>query len=80
MDALHPELDHGISIDELNRQPRKRWATPHRHATDDEMMAGVLRIVASVSADGCDGHLGAYVWGTGTYPGEQPATPPLALR
>ena len=37
-------------------------------ATDDELLAGVLRIVASVSAAGCDGHLGAFVWGTGSYP------------
>ena len=67
MDALHPELDHGVSIKELNRQAEALGNTAST-STDDEMMVGVLRIVASVSADGCDGHLGAYVWGTGTYP------------
>ena len=37
-------------------------------ATDDELLVGVLRIVAMVSASGCDAHTGAYVWGSGTYP------------
>ncbi len=37
-------------------------------ATDDELMAGVLRIVALVSAGGRDSHTGAYVWGYGTFP------------
>src|SRR6185503_9929762 len=39
-------------------------------ATDEELLDGVLRIVAMVSADGCDAHTGAFVWGTGTYPVE----------
>ena len=37
-------------------------------ATDDELMAGVLRVVAMVSSAGRDAHTGAYVWGSGTYP------------
>jgi hypothetical protein len=37
-------------------------------ATDDELMVGVLRIVAMVSAAGCDAHTGAFIWGSGTYP------------
>ena len=37
-------------------------------ASDDELLVGVMRIVAMVSAHGCDGHLGAFVWGTGSYP------------
>jgi hypothetical protein len=36
--------------------------------TDDELMVGVLRIGALVSAGGCDGHTGGFPWGTGTYP------------
>jgi hypothetical protein len=36
-------------------------------STDDQMLVGVMRIVAMVSADGCDAHTGAYVWGGGTY-------------
>ena len=38
-------------------------------------MAGVLRVVALVSAAGRDAHTGAYVWGSGTY-----ATHTLPLR
>ncbi len=37
-------------------------------ATDDELMVGVLGIVAMVSANGCDAHTGAYIWGSGEYP------------
>jgi hypothetical protein len=33
-------------------------------------MVGVLRIVAMVSAQGCDAHTGAFIWGTGRYPVE----------
>ena len=36
--------------------------------TDDQLLAGVARIAALVSADGCDGHTGLFMWGTGTYP------------
>jgi hypothetical protein len=36
--------------------------------TDDEIMVDVLKVVAMVSAKGCDGHTGAFIWGTGTYP------------
>jgi hypothetical protein len=32
--------------------------------TDDEVMVGMLRIVAQVSAAGRDGHTGAFIWGT----------------
>ena len=67
MDAFHPQLDHGISIAELDEAVAD-LSTAIPNLTDDELLAGVMRIVASVSADGCDGHLGAYVWGTGSYP------------
>lgn len=33
-------------------------------ATDDEVMVGLLRIVAQLSASGRDGHTGAFIWGT----------------
>ena len=36
--------------------------------TDDELMVGVLRIAALISRNACDGHTGAFIWGTGTYP------------
>lgn len=38
--------------------------------TDDELMVGVARIAALVSAKGGDGHTGLFVWGTGSYPVE----------
>ena len=38
------------------------------NATDDELMTGVLRVVALVSASGRDSHTGTYVWGSGTFP------------
>ena len=44
-------------------------------ASDDELMTGVMRVVAMVSAAGHDAHTGAYVWGAGTY-----ATHTLPLR
>lgn len=67
MDDLHPQLDHGVSIDELNSAVSDLSAQVTT-LTDDELMVGVLRIVAMVSAEGCDAHTGAYVWGNGEYP------------
>jgi hypothetical protein len=69
MDRLHPNLTHDTSRQELDRAVTDLIATIPS-ATDDELMAGVLRIVAMVSAKGCDAHTGAFVWGTGTYPVE----------
>ncbi len=64
--SLHPDPFRATSettmtaaVDAL----RARIAT----ATDDELMTGVQRIVALVSAAGRDGHTGVFVWGTGTY-------------
>ena len=31
-------------------------------------MVGLLRVLAKVSAKGRDGHTGAFIWGTGSYP------------
>ncbi|MFZ1287933.1 MAG: hypothetical protein WAR57_12950 [Candidatus Phosphoribacter sp.] len=67
MAAIHPDLFHGVpettlqaAVDELSgRVPL---------AADDELMVGVLRIVALVGAAGCEGHTGVFVWGAGTYP------------
>jgi hypothetical protein len=66
MDAFHPQLDHGVSSDALEAAVDELSALVPE-LTDDELMVGVLRIVAMVSADGCDGHTGAFVWGNGTY-------------
>lgn len=67
MAAIHPNLFHGTSRTDLEARVAALWARVPT-ATDDELMVGVLRIVALVSAAGCDGHTGAFVWGTGTYP------------
>jgi len=69
MDRIHPDLTHGTSREALDRAVADLIATIPS-ATDDELMVGVLRIVAMVSARGCDAHTGAFVWGTGTYPVE----------
>lgn len=67
MAAIHPDLTHGVSRADLDAAAAALTATIDT-ATDDELMVGVLRIVAMVSAAGCDAHTGAYIWGSGTYP------------
>lgn len=67
MAAIHPNLTHGVSRAALDSAVTALSATVDT-ATDDELMVGVLRIVAMVSAAGCDAHTGAYIWGTGSYP------------
>lgn len=67
MERLHADLFHGVSKEALEDAVRSLSGTVPT-ASDDELLAGVLRIVAMVSAGGCDGHTGAFVWGTGSYP------------
>ena len=67
MDAIHPNLTHGTSRDQLDAAAADLLAKVST-ATDDELMVGVLRIVAMVSYAGCDAHTGAFIWGTSTYP------------
>jgi hypothetical protein len=67
MNRIHPNLTHGVTLDALNGAVDALSATVAT-STDDELMVGVLRIVARVSANGCDGHTGAFIWGTGSYP------------
>lgn len=67
MAAIHPNLTHGTTRAALDAAAAALAATIGT-ATDDQLMVGVLRIVAMVSAAGCDAHTGAYVWGSGTYP------------
>jgi hypothetical protein len=69
MDRIHPDLEHDVSREALDAAVDDLIATIP-DATDDELMAGVLGIVAMVSKKGCDAHTGAFVWGTGTYPVE----------
>jgi hypothetical protein len=67
MDALHPDLEHGVSLEALNAAVDELSAGVEE-ASDDELMVGVARIAAMVSAEGRDAHTGLYVWGAGTYP------------
>ena len=67
MDEIHPDLGHGTPVAALDAAVEALIGTVPA-ATDDELMVGVLRIVAMVSAAGRDGHTGAFIWGTGTYP------------
>jgi hypothetical protein len=67
MDRIHPNLTHGTSLEELNGAVAALSAEVET-ASDDELMVGVLKVAAMVSADGCDGHTGAFIWGTGSYP------------
>ena len=67
MDRLHPDLTHDVALEALSSAVDD-LAAEVPNATDDEVMVGVLEIVAMVSAAGCDAHTGAFIWGTGTYP------------
>ena len=66
MARLHPALDHGVSRGELDAAAAKLAASAPA-LTDDQLLVGVMKIVAMVSAGGCDAHTGAYVWGGGMY-------------
>lgn len=67
MARIHPKVDHGTPIADLHAAVAGLEAHVPT-ATDDEVMVGLLRIVAMVSAGGCDAHTGAYIWGAGSYP------------
>jgi hypothetical protein len=67
MDAIHPDLYHSTPKSELEPDVK---ALEQSVATSkqDQVMVGLLRIVAKVSAKGRDGHTGAFIWGRGSYP------------
>jgi hypothetical protein len=67
LERLHPDPYRSVSREILVEAIDDLEATIPT-ATDDELMAGVLRIVAMVSSAGRDAHTGTYVWGSGTYP------------
>ena len=67
MAAIHPDLFHGTAKATLEAAVEALQATVAT-ANDDELMVGVARIAAMVSAKGRDGHTGLFVWGTGSYP------------
>lgn len=68
MEAVHPDLYHDTSKAELQGlvdDLKGKVAT----ATDDELMVGVTRIVARVSAKGRDSHTGLFPWNpSSTFP------------
>jgi hypothetical protein len=59
MEALHPDLDHGVSLDAIHEQADALVAGLST-LDDDEVLVGIMRLVAMISADGRDGHMG--VW------------------
>jgi hypothetical protein len=69
MARIHPKLDHGTTRDALNAAASDLSARVV-DLTDDQVMTGILRIVAMVSAKGCDAHTGMFIWGIGNYPVE----------
>ena len=67
MEELHPDLFHGVSRAALEADvARVEAAVPT--LDNDQVMTEVVRLAARVGAHGRDGHTGAFVWGTGTYP------------
>ena len=66
MEQLHKDLYHSVDKQTLADAVAALSATVPT-ATDDQVLDGVLRVVALVSAGGCDAHTGAYVWGSGSY-------------
>ena len=69
LERIHPNPFHGTSKADMESAVAALVAeAPTR--SDDQLMAGVARIASLVSAKGCDGHTGVYVWGTGTFPVE----------
>ena len=67
MEAIHPDLGHSTPVAQLESAVESLIDTVPAE-NDDELMVGVLRIVAKVSATGHDSHTGAFIWGTGMYP------------
>ena len=67
MEAMHPDLYHGTPKAQLEADVATLTQSIPT-ASDDELMVGLLKIVARVSAAGRDGHTGAFIWGKGRYP------------
>ena len=69
LERIHPNPFHGTPKADIEAAAAALSAEAAT-LTDDQLMVGVARIAALVSAQGCDGHTGVYMWGTGTYPVE----------
>jgi hypothetical protein len=63
--AVHPDLAGGVPPALTAAVAELRAGAPH--LDDDQLMVGVMRIMASV-APGGDGHTGLYVWSPGNRP------------
>jgi hypothetical protein len=69
LERTHPDPFHGTSKADMEAAVAG-LSVEAPNLTDDQLMVGVSRIAALVSAKGCDGHTGVFMWGTGTYPVE----------
>lgn len=69
LERIHPDPFHGTPEAVLEAAAAALSADAP-NLSDDQLMVGIARIAALVSARGCDGHTGVYIWGTGTYPVE----------
>jgi len=67
MARLHPALEHSVTRAELDSAVAALSANVPA-LSDDQLLVGLMRVVALVSLRGCDAHTGLYVWGEGTYP------------
>ena len=59
MEAIHPDLFHGVPKDEFDAAVDDLVASMPR-LNDDEILVGVMHLVAMISSHGRDGHMG--VW------------------
>jgi hypothetical protein len=67
IERIHPDPFRGTPRAELEAAVAELSADAP-NLTDDQLLVGVARIAALVSARACDGHTGVFMWGSGTYP------------
>jgi hypothetical protein len=67
LERLHPDPFHGTSRAVIADALEKLDAAAP-DLDDDEVLVGLMRVFALVSAGGRDAHTGLYAWGYGTYP------------
>lgn len=74
LERVHPDPFHGVSREAVSAAVDALKATVPT-ASDEELLVGIMELMAMLGAEGREGHTGAFVWGTGTY-----ATHTLPLR
>ena len=67
LERIHPDPYHGTSKADLQAAV-DALVGEAPSLTDDQLLVGVSRIAALVSAKGCDAHTGVFMWGGGSYP------------